>query len=187
MSFHIQSLPLYWQAIGKARFKFHSLINFAGTYMYENKKGTSKYSVVGEEGVAKMMKSFAILSFIICTSMSLVSLGPMRLFFRTGIWITPLGTQFPYADKSDIAFYLDLLIQMFIAILGTCSTISIEMANVIVNNAVDTAADVIKLNIELLTEEMVAIKKMNRELRAKFRNIIQQIQDFDQYVCFFFL
>lgn len=45
--------------------------------------------------------------------------------------ITPLGTQFPYADQSDVAFYLDLAIQMAIALIGILTTVSIEMSQVI--------------------------------------------------------
>lgn len=81
-SLYIQSLPLYWQAIGSARFKFHSLINFAGDYMYEDKKGNS---INCEEGALKMLRSFGILSCIIATSMSLISLGPILVFLREGI------------------------------------------------------------------------------------------------------
>lgn len=166
--------------MGKDRFKFHSLLNFAGDYIYEEKRNASKFSVVCEEGAHKMWKSYAVLTCIIVTSMSLVSLGPMLIFFRDGSWITPLGTQFPFADKSDIAFYLDLAIQMTIALIGILTTVSIEMSQVIVNNAVEMSGDVIEFNTDMLSEQMCPIGAMNLESRANFRNIILQIQDFDR-------
>lgn len=175
---------MYWKAIGKDRFKFHSLLNFAGDYIYEEKRSTSKFSMVCEIGAHKMMKSYAILTCIICTSMSLVSLGPMLIFFRDGIWITPLGTQFPFADQSDVAFYMDLGIQMAIALIGILTTVSIEMAQVIVNNAVEMSADVIQFNIDMLAEQINQIDMMHLKSRANFRNIILQIQDFDRY-CYY--
>lgn len=128
-----------------------------------------------------MWKSYAILTCIIVTSMSLVSLGPMIIFFTDGTWITPLGTQFPYADQSDVAFYLDLIIQMAIALIGILTTVSIEMSQVIVNNAVEMAGDVITFNIDMLSEQTTSVGMMNLESNANFRNIIIQIQDFDRY------
>lgn len=159
---------MYWKAIGEDRFK------------YEDKKGVTKFSAVCEEGAHKMLKSYAILTCIICTSMSLVSLGSMLVFFRHGIWITPLGTQFPFADQSDVAFYTDLAIQMAIALVGILTTVSIEMSQVIVNNAVEMAADVIKLNVDQLSDQIASMGKMNLSARASFQNIIVQIQDFDR-------
>lgn len=113
--------------------------------------------------------------------MSLVSLGPMLVFFTDGTWITPLGTQFPYADQSDVAFYLDLIIQMAIALIGILTTVSIEMSQVIVNNAVEMAGDVITFNVDMLSEQTISVGMMNLESNANFRNIIIQIQDFDRY------
>lgn len=48
-------------------------------------------------------------------------------------------------QKLDITFYL--VIQMIIALLGKCAAVSIEMSNATLNNAVDMAADVFKLNV----------------------------------------
>lgn len=104
----------------------------------------------------------------------------MLIFFRDGIWITPLGTQFPLADQSYVAFYLDLIIQMGIALIGILTTVSIEMAQVIVNNAVEMSADVIKLSVEEFNEHVESIGCMTTESRARYRNIILQIQDFDR-------
>lgn len=128
-----------------------------------------------------MWKSYAILTCIIVTSMSLVSLGPMITFFTDGTWITPLGTQFPFADQSDVAFYMDLIIQMAIALIGILTTVSIEMSQVIVNNAVEMAGDVITFNIEMLSEQTTSVGMMNLMSSANFRNIVIQIQDFDRY------
>lgn len=180
LSLSAQSVPLYYKAIGKDRFKFKSLLNFAGDYMYSEVRSTSRFSMVCEEGARKMWKSYAILTCIICTSMSLVSVGPIFLFFRTGIWITPLGTQFPLADHSDIAFYMDLVIQMAIALIGILVTVSIEMSQVIVNNAVQMAADVTKLSIDELREQLSEEGEMRLKTRTKFRNLMLQVQDFDR-------
>lgn len=137
--------------------------------------------MVCDEGAHKMLKSYAIMTCIICTSMSLVTFGPVLLFFKTGEWITPLGTQFPYADHSDIAFYLDLAIQMAVGFLGIMITVSIEMSQVIVNNGVVMGSDVTTLNANEFAEQLLSDRAMSVPTRAKFRNIILQIQDFDRY------
>lgn len=94
--------------------------------------------------------------------------------------MTPLGVQFPLADQSDVAFYLDLVIQMFIAVTGIFSTVSIEFSQVIVNNVIEMSADVIKLNIKQLTDQIAPLGQMNLRSRAQFYNIVVQIQDFDR-------
>lgn len=137
--------------------------------------------MVCEEGAQKMWKSYAILTCIIVTSMSLVSLGPVLLFIKDGIWMTPLGIQFPFADQSDVAFYLDLLIQIAIALIGILTTVSIEMSQVIINNAVEMSGDAIKFNVDVFAEQITCIGQMNIVLHANFRNIMVQIQDFDRY------
>lgn len=137
--------------------------------------------MVCDEGVEKMLKSYLIMTCIICTSMSLVTFGPMHIFLTTGEWITPLGIQFPYADQSDIAFFLDLAIQMAVGFLGIMITVSIEMSQVIVNNAVVMGSDVIELNANELSEQLLSGGALSVRTRAKFRNIMLQIQDFDRY------
>lgn len=116
--------------------------------------------------------------------MSLVTFGPMLLFFRTGVWMTPLGTQFPFADRSDIAFYMDLAIQMIVGILGIMISVSIEMSQVIINNVVVMGADVMTLNMKELAEQLTSNNAMSIKVRAKFRNIMIQAEDFDGYVIY---
>lgn len=179
----LKALPLYYKSIGGARFKYRSILNFAGDYMYEDKKNSaSRFSMVCEGGAQKMLKSYIIMTCIICTSMNIVTMGPTLLFLRTGVWITPLGTQFPYADQSDFAFYLDLVIQMAVGFLGIMITVSIEMSQVIVNNAIIMGSDVTTLSANELTEQLSSDGGVNVVAQAKFHNLVLQIQDFDRYV-----
>lgn len=175
-------MPLYWKAIGKERFQMKSVLNFAGTYIYENKRNNSKFSQVIEQGFGKMLKSYIILTCIILTSMGAVSFGPMYIFFTQGQWITPLGIQFPFADVSDVAFFLDLMVQIVIAFIGILTTVSIEMVQVIINNAVELSSDVITLNINMLSDELEKNEKFTVETFARLRNVCIQIQDFDRYI-----
>lgn len=178
----MKALPLYYKSIGVDRFKYRSVLNFAGDYMYENKKtSTSRFLVVCDAGAHKMLKSYVIMTCIICTSMSIVTFGPVHLFLTTGEWITPLGTQFPYADQSDIAFYMDLAIQMAVGFLGIMITVSIEMSQVIVNNAVTMGCDVITLNANEIAEQLSLDGEMSVGIKAKLHNLMLQIQDFDRY------
>lgn len=112
--------------------------------------------------------------------MSLVTFGPVHLFLTTGIWITPLGTQFPYADRSDIAFYMDLAIQMTVGLLGTMFTVSIEMSQVILNNVVIMGSDVTTLNAKEFARQLATSQTTNVTTRAKFRNLMLLVQDFDR-------
>lgn len=127
-----------------------------------------------------MWRSFAILTVIICFSMTTVAIGPLLVFFRTGVWNTPLGIQFPYADVSNVAFWLDLGIQVVVAMIGVLTTVSIEMSSVIVNNCVELFADVIELNINELSLKLETDKEFRPRTKQLFENITIQIQDYDR-------
>lgn len=111
-------------------------------------------------------------------------MGPMLLLIKTGVWITPLGVQFPYADESNVAFILDLFIQLIVGMIGVPITVAIEMASVIINNAVEMSSDVIEMNVNHLISMLHQKDTDTGQLKLdqKFRNIIIQIQDFDQFI-----
>lgn len=176
-----QSMALYYKTIGADRFKFRSLLNFAGDYMYEEKKNTSRFSMVCEENVRKMWKFYLILTCAIFSSMTAVAIGPTLHLLSTGIWLAPIGTQFPYADESKIAFYADLIIQIPFMVTATITTVDIELIQVVMNNAVEMSVDVIHLSIIELNEQLIKHEQMQLNSRARFHNIILQIQDFDRY------
>lgn len=69
---------------------------------------------------------------------------------------------------------------MAIAIIGILTTVSIEMSQVIVNNAVEIAGDTIEFNVDVLSEQMISLRKMNLKMLASFKNVMIQIQDFDR-------
>lgn len=181
----LKSVPLYWKAIGDERFQMKSVLNFAGAYIYEDQQTSTRYTLVGVQGFDKMLRSYIILACVIITSMSSVALGPAKIFITQGIWITPLGIQFPFADVSDIAFYMDLTIQMIVAIIGILTTVSIEYVQVIINNAVELSADVIVLNCDILSEQLEDTQRLKPKSAAMLRNICIQIQDFNQLVFLF--
>lgn len=178
--FSFQGVPLYFLSIGANRFRLNKLLNFAGTYIYEKSLGPMKFQNVCEKSVRKMYKSYAILSVIISFSMGAVGVGPMIIFFQTGVWNSPLGTQFPYADESTIAFCLDLAIQMFILLVGALSAISFELTSVIINNAISTTAEIIKMNCTELTIQLENDEKFKPQSQWLFRNIIIEVQDYDR-------
>lgn len=131
-----------------------SVLTFAGQHIYLSSRKPSAALRISEEGFRKMLKSYIILTCIIVASMSAVAFGPMRVFLVHGKWTTPLGIQFPLPDVSDVAFYADLLIQIVIASIGILTTVSIEMVQVIINNAVELSADVITLNVSTLGQQL---------------------------------
>lgn len=114
--------------------------------------------------------------------MSVVTMGPMLVLIKTGVWITPLGIQFPYADESTVAFILDLIIQLIVGLIGVPITVSIEMASVIINNAVEMSSDVIEMNINKLISMLNQKEPDPLQLTQTFRNIIIQIQDYDRFI-----
>lgn len=157
-----------------------SVLTFAGDYIYSSSRKPSTALEISTEGFRKMLKSYVILTCIIVTSMSAVAFGPIRVFLVHGKWMTPLGIQFPLADVSNVAFYTDLTIQIVIAFIGILTTVSIEMVQVIINNAVELAADVITLNLSTLGQQLVYDKRLSTASAAQLRNVCVQIQDFNR-------
>lgn len=180
--FFSQSVPIYYRAIGKERFRLWSLLTFAGRFIYQPYLDSTDFGQLCESGVKKLGISFLILTLIICFSMSVVTMGPVLVLIKTGVWITPLGVQFPYADESTVAFILDLIVQLIVGLIGVPITVAIEMASVIINNAVEMSSDVIEMNVDKLTSMLHQKDTDSLKLIQTFRNIIIQIQDYDRFI-----
>lgn len=153
--------------------------------MYQGRNDASRHSMVCDEGVRKIWKSYVILLCAILLAYIALSFRPILVYFEHGTLMTPLGTRFPNVDQSKIAFYTDLFGQTATVISSGIGLIAIEMCQVIINNAIEMSADIMQFSAMELNEQLNEDSKMNHNYHIRFHNIIHQVQDFDRYLfCF---
>lgn len=144
-------------------------------------KDSSPFTVVCQKNIENMRKSYIMLVIVIFITIGSVCVGPIDAYLRKGIKVTPFGTKLPYFDEdSDIGFYVDISYQSLIMPFGIVSTICIELCQCMTYNTVSLCADLIEVNSNNISDRLESEQRCSVKSRALFRNILMQVQDFDE-------
>lgn len=90
----------------------------------------------------------------------------------------------PYTDiDSGTGISINLLNQLFIALVGVTGNIGIEIATCMFKNSIWASTVAIRHSIEEFSNDMETNAKTSKQiLDYHFRNILMQTQDYDRYV-----
>lgn len=172
---------MYIKCLSSDRYKLKEIFRFSGDHIYVDRIDSTEFTAVCDESIENMRRSYTVLVIVILISIGSVSVGPIDAFFRKGIKTTPFGTILPFFDEnSDTGFYVDMGYQSIVMPFGIVSTICIELCQCMTYNTVRLCADLIALNSDQISKRLETEKKCSVESRAHFRNILMQVQDFDQ-------
>lgn len=157
-----------------------TLFRFSGDHIYKDVKDETPFTLLCEESVEKMRKSYIILVIVIFITIGSVITGPVEAYLHRGIKVTPFGTKTPFFEEdSDVGFTFDLIYQSCMMPFGIISTICIELCQCLTYNTVELCADIVTLHAEQISNDLESGKRFDIQLRAHFRNALMQIQDFD--------
>lgn len=175
-----QGMTLYVKCLSPDRYRLKRLFRFSGDHIYPDVNDGSPFTRICEESIEKMRKSYIILVIVIFISIGSVIIGPMEAYIHRGIKVTPFGTKTPFFEEdSDVGFTFDLIYQSCLMPFGIISTICIELCQCLTYNTIELCADVVNLHTESITNDFDNGNKFDSSLRARFRNVLIQIQDFD--------
>lgn len=175
------SLTLYVKCLSDDRFKLKNLFRFSGDYIYKDLKDSSSFTRLCDESIENMRKSYIFLVIVIFISIGGVIIGPIDAYLRKGVMVTPFGTKLPFFEEnSSNGFYFDMTYQSILMPFGIISTICIELCQCMTYNTVQLCADVIELSSTELSIGLEAKQKYSVQSRARFRNMLMQIKDFDE-------
>lgn len=163
------------------RFRLRMLFRFAGDFIYKDVKDSSPFTQICEESIEKMRKSYIILIAVIFIAIQAVSAGPIYVYFKDGVKVTPFGTKTPFFEEdSDIGFTVDMTYQACLMPFGIVSTICIELCQCMTYNTIQLCASAITLETELLGKTLEQThQQFTAKTRAHLRNVFVQIQDYD--------
>lgn len=162
------------------RYRLKKLFRFSGDHIYKDVKDGSPFTELCEQSIEKMRESYIILVIVIFISIGSVITGPMEAYLHRGIKVTPFGTKTPFFEEdSDVGFTFDIVYQSCMMPFGIISTICIELCQCLTYNTIELCADIVTLNMEMLSSDLESGKRADIQLRAHLRNAFMQIQDFD--------
>lgn len=173
-------MTLYVKCLSPDRYRLKRLFRFSGDYIYPDVNDGSPLTMLCQESIEKMRKSYIILVVVIFISIGSVITGPMEAYIHRGIKVTPFGTKTPFFEEdSDVGFTFDLIFQSCMMPFGIISTICIELCQCLTYNTIELCADIVNLNADSISKDLETDKKFDIKLRTHFRNVLMQIQDFD--------
>lgn len=107
--------------------------------------------------------------------------GNVHIFLTKRVLTTPLQLEMPFLQKESISsLYINLVGQIVYCCSGLYGLASVELCQSIVNNTIKMFVAVISTNVEDFSTQLMNKRKMDLELKARLRNILVQIQDYDR-------
>lgn len=178
-----QDMCGYWTVIGPSRFKFNSLVNFGGNYIYQNENQSMKFRQICAKHAKKLTKSVMTgLPLMFLTHVMILVVAAYAHYWQN-ISITPLAINLPFFDPKDsnCELVVNMIFQLTMGIHAIIGCLGLEIGECLFNNTIIAIPDVIQLNLSQFNDEYEA-NGMNLKSILQLRNTFCQIQDYQQYV-----
>lgn len=144
-----------------------------------NDKKSSKYNSLCEESIEKLIKNIAIILLLIIVSHIMFGIGPFYVFLVRNEHVTPVGIRLPFVDiDTNTGYVLNLSQQALMTFFELISTISVEIGQSLINNAITTVPKIIHLELDELSNKLTDGKMFS--VKLQLRNVLRQIEDFDR-------
>lgn len=120
----------------------------------------------------------------IVLSMTLISYGLMGIVTLYMIAIkrqrvTFVGTEIPFTNiQSDIGFVMNLIEQLFLALISLIFFMSVEIGTCLVQNSLGLIPEIIRLDIQKLNKDLRR-NGMNMHAKSRLIDIFIKIQDYN--------
>lgn len=102
------------------------------------------------------------------------------LIIFEGARVTIMGTELPFVDKdSDIGFWINILFQVLIGIVGVIACILVEIGAALVVKTVEAIPHLIRVDLEELATDL-ALNGSTLAAKARLRNVFMKIQDYQE-------
>lgn len=123
----------YWIVIGPLRFKFNSLLNFGGNYIYLNENQSQKFKQICAKHAKQLTKS-------VMTGLPLMSLTHVMIlavaayaYYWQNISITPLAINLPFFQKdSNVELIVNMIFQLIMGVHAVIGCLGLEVKKIII-------------------------------------------------------
>lgn len=178
----LQDICGYWIVIGPSRFKFNSLLNFGGNYIYQNENQSIKFQQICAKHAKKLTESATTgLPIMLLTHVMILVVAAYAYYWQK-ILITPLALNLPFFQKdSKLEVVVNMVFQLTMGLHAVIGCLGLEIGECLFNNTIIAIPDVIQFNLSRINDECEA-NGMNLESILQLRNTFHQIQDYQRYV-----
>lgn len=171
---------IYWEAIGKNRFRFRSYIRFSFNYMFVNHTPTNEYEemqlMLARRTLRKMIEGI----LLVIASFALVIIGPIFVLVTKQQYSIPTGVVIPFVDPNTLnGFIINCAIQSVASIAGGLGLIGVESYVSIGDSTVYAMKELTKYHFKRFNEN---ISKSNFDHEAELRYIFKMLEDIKYYV-----
>lgn len=168
-------------AISKNRGKYHSLLTFAGRYIYPDNHGRTEYNQICSEQMDSTIRSFLIRILMIFLAAFAAVFGPIYVYLSQGIKTTTTEVKIPFADNDEnIEYIMNMILQFMNFIYGSLVYYSLETAMAIFGDVIKVTPKLIKNQLNALIEMYERKEISELQLRFAFKNITKQLLDYEK-------
>lgn len=155
----------------------NNIISFGGKYFFKDAKQTLTYRLLCEKMISKLTQNIVIVLCVLLISYGLMGIVTLYMIVIKRQRITFVGTEIPFTNiRSDIGFVINLIEQLFLALISIIFYMSVEIGSCLVQNVFEMFPEIIRLDIQNLNEDL---ERNGMDLHAKSRliDIFMKIQD----------
>ena len=172
---------VYWISIGSSRFKVNSLLNFGGSFIYQNENQSIKYRLICMKHAKKLIKSIVTDLPLMFTAHAIIFDVAIYAHYSQHIPINPFAINLPFFEKnSNVELFINMVFQSIMGAYAAIGCFGVEIGECLMNNTIIAIPDVIGFNLFNINDELKT-NGMNFKSILQLRNTFRQIQDYQQY------
>lgn len=166
-----------------SRRRFQNLVLFAGECIYMDNYETKKHHEISDKS-AKHLMSTSIKVLVITFLGVICYLGfPTYAYFFLNQLPMPVPILLPFIDETtNSGYYINIVNQVVIVVIGTTSFIAIELMNCMMKNNIHASKESIIYSLNVLTVMLNQNSTFSIDKNMEFRNMLIKLQDLDRFL-----
>lgn len=129
--------------------------------------------------ITKLTQNIAIVLSMTLISYGLMGIVTLYIIAIKRQRVTFVGTEIPFTNiQSDIGFVMNLIEQLFLALISLIFYMSVEIGTCLVQNSLEMIPEIIRLDIQKLNKDLRR-NGMNMHAKSRLIDIFIKIQDYN--------
>lgn len=165
--------------VSENRYKYQSLVNFAGRYIYPDTKHEDvEYSEICSKQIDISMRRFVIKTLLLLAAGYAAVSGPVYAYIVDGTLTSTTDLRIPFTETgSNVEFMINMFFQFNIYIHGGSMYIGVEVLVSIIEDIAALQPNLVQFELNNLIEEQKLKKLSEHHVCVHFKNIVKQVLD----------
>lgn len=167
-----------WCMISKNRYKYQSLLDFAGHHIYVDNRDDVEYHKICSKQIDISVKRFAVKYLIMIVSAFAAISGSTYVYNTSKIKTSMTDLRIPFTkEDSNAEFILNLIFQFNIFLHGSTVYIGLEVLVTIFENVMTVSPELLRFELQKLSVKQEKKKLSDQQMFIYFKNITKQALD----------